>query len=414
MKRFLLLAVLAGAGLVNALPSGAQEPTAQTEENNVSWRAASEIAIRGNLVERVGGGVQSAESDLLAELAKLPEDDSGKWQITVLTLPNCAACEKLKNDLAHSKEWAGSSLINVQDHTKSWFHYNVYRYDDPTVQDWRKGLSAWLKSHGKPDARRFPQIVLQPPADGSYGPKTEVVFWQVGYAGKPGQLRDTLVKQMQDFAKVMKAPQLVRGGQDGGHGQPIGGYPPPFSLPPASVPASEGEWSPDVLIPPTQTATAAELQAACPGAPAEFLFALLTRQATKEEAAAAWLTEKQRQEVVKMQQQLAAAIEKLKAPPPPEAKAAEPTPVPTKPLGLAMQIAGIFAGGSVGVGGIAVAAGYGIRGILWLRQKRVDAGQTPKISDPMAARLQRLDEFVTMFTAKNSNPPGSRESASQE
>lgn len=408
MKRFLLLALVA-----IGLPCVGLAQQAATDESNVSWRAASQIAIRGNMIERVGGGVQSPEDDVIAELARLPADDSGKWHITVLTMPNCRACDKLKSDLATSKEWAGAGLINVQDHTKSWFHYNAYRYDDPTVRDWRRGLDAWLISHGKQPSASYPQLILQPPSNEAYGPKTEVVYWQVGYNGNPAKLRDSLIKEMQGFAKLMKAPQLVRdkvGFSEGGHGQEAGaGWTPPFSIPlaAASVPVSEGEWNPSILIPPTQAASAADLQLACPGAPAEFLFSLLSRGVTREEAAAAWLTEKQRQELAKMQEQLAAALEKLKNPstPAPPAPVTPVTPVATNPLDGALKVVGVLMGGSLSLATLALIAGYSIKGILWLRQRKVNAGQTPTINEDLAKKLDRFDDLLIAFGEKRQLSP---------
>lgn len=398
MKRFLLWAALLAA----CAPSFAQQ---SADEHDVSWRAASQIAVRGNMIERVGGGVQSGEDDIVAELAKMPADDSGKWQLTLLTMPNCAACEKLKSDLTRSKAWAGSSLVNVEDHTKSLLHFNTYRYDDPTVQEWSKGLWGWLKKNGKErDAQSYPQLVLQPPADGSYGPKTEVVYWQVGYGGNPDKLRDAVLSTMRAYAKQVKT---VPHGDDGGHGQLsghgqlIGGWSPPYPIPPANVPATEGDWSPNVLIPPTQTPTPAELAAALPGASAEFLLSQLVRGATVEQAQAAYALEKQRaaaelqakqaaEAQAAMQAKLDAALKQFQqlttVPQPATPAAVSPLPSPGT-VTTALAIVGFV--------------GTGIGWILSARKKRVAAGIVPKINDEQAAKLQRLEDLLNNVSGQS-------------
>jgi hypothetical protein len=159
MKRFLLelLCVATVAALIGFLAAFAAA-------QDVSPQAMSEIARRGSYVEAIGP----------------PADDSHKWFVSVLTQPNCASCERLKNDFANSPHLR--PFVNVQTPADSWAHYHVFNLRDET-QSWRwKGLK--LKT--------TPTIILQPPVSGDHGNPTTVVLQLDGYDGDAKKLADTL------------------------------------------------------------------------------------------------------------------------------------------------------------------------------------------------------------------------------
>mgnify|MGYP000305325601 CR=1 FL=1 len=73
-----------------------------------------------------------------------PADDSHKWFISVLATKNCRYCDNLKRDFATSDHL--KPFVDVEDHTQSWAHFNVYSNDDAT-QAWREvlaGFERWL------------------------------------------------------------------------------------------------------------------------------------------------------------------------------------------------------------------------------------------------------------------------------
>ncbi|MFM9115156.1 MAG: hypothetical protein ACKOU6_03235, partial [Planctomycetota bacterium] len=128
-----LLLMLALVGAIGAPPLSAQSPSPETPRD-VPDIAIREIQRRGNLVQRLGGGHQSDTLTAFAEAMRPPEDDSHKWFISVVTARNCKFCDSLKRDFANSEHL--KPFVDVEDHTQSWSHYNVYASEDAT-QAWR-------------------------------------------------------------------------------------------------------------------------------------------------------------------------------------------------------------------------------------------------------------------------------------
>jgi hypothetical protein len=105
--------------------------------------------------------------------SKSPSD---KWFISVISMQNCGACERLKYDFAHAQKLA--AFVNVHDKRQSWSHFNVYQREDAAQ------MERWKNIH----IAAFPTIVIQPPRSGEFGDPRTVVWQRSGYDGNEGRL----------------------------------------------------------------------------------------------------------------------------------------------------------------------------------------------------------------------------------
>lgn len=149
-----------------------------------------EVLRRGDMVTMTGefGSDEACEG---YEALELPEDDSHKWYITVLSLHDCAPCVELKKALEAGKLEA---WVQPTSPDKSWAHYTVRYYDDPLQKDWFKKLK-------DSDLKGFPKLLVQPPLNGDYGePSTIVAMLQWDSKADPDmkklskKIRDSIVK----------------------------------------------------------------------------------------------------------------------------------------------------------------------------------------------------------------------------
>ena len=228
LGRLLLVCALSVAA--GAPPTFGQNPPAG-ESRDVPDIAVREIQRRGDLVQRVGGGHQSDTLTAFAEAMRPPADDSHKWFISVLTTKNCRYCDNLKRDFATSDHL--KPFVDVDDHTQSWAHFNVYSSDDAT-QAWR---FKDIKVTG------YPTILVQPPRSGRFGDPKAVVLQKTGYDGDPKKLAETIRGGISTYLRTyVRQRQAIgrsggmREGGEAGIGQNVVGYDPPFSPPPRNEP----------------------------------------------------------------------------------------------------------------------------------------------------------------------------------
>jgi hypothetical protein len=243
---------------------------AQETEKDVPWKATDEIARRGDLVEHVDG-FQDAEDPAaaVADALSVPEDDSYKWHVTLVSTKGCAACEKLKADFASSP--ALQAWVNVGDYKKSWAHFQAIDISDPT--------QAWRWKEFKPST--FPTLIVQPPYNGTWGDPHTVVFLQAGYGGNAEELARSIRGAIEKYAARVYPRHLVsemqRGSapaglsSEGGQEQ----FSPPFAPPsPSPIPLPFLPMQPFPTIPP------APAPAPAPAAPSGqglmYLLTLLT------------------------------------------------------------------------------------------------------------------------------------------
>lgn len=256
------------------------------DEKDVPSSARREIAMRGEQIERIDGQVRAfSDEDVIGQAAETPPDDSGKWHISILTVGNCQACQRLKSDLRGEafRDW-----VNLDDHQRSWAHYHEIRFDGDVGREWGRKLEKFLRRK----IEDFPAIVVQPPVNGSFGKHTELVFLQQGYDGDAEKLTVKMAEAMGKYcAKVKEMRMVARGGhrQEGEDDEEeLGATPPPFLLSPTNPPPTSGLSFPQTIIPPRIAATIDQIKAACQGCDAEFLLTMISGQKTLEEVTQAW------------------------------------------------------------------------------------------------------------------------------
>lgn len=168
---------------------------------DLSEAAKFEALRRGSHVEVVGGGPEG-EADLLAEVTASTDNENAKWFISVVTEANCQPCERLKYDLANSPYL---TAFTDKQHGNS--HLNIYRREDMT-QAWR---------FANMNLTNYPAIVIQPPANGMYGPSTDYLVIY-GYKGDAKQLAKQISAKMANRAAAYKRPSqkaIVKGAESG-------------------------------------------------------------------------------------------------------------------------------------------------------------------------------------------------------
>jgi len=203
---------------------------------------AAEVMRLGDVVQHVSGIRQDA-TDIFVEAMGVPEDDSDKWFISVLTMQGCAPCAKLKTDW-ESSPWL-RALADPHDPKKSWAHYAVYNREDKSQAFRFAGLNV----------KSYPTIIVQPPRSGRYGEPATVVY-QSGYGGDPEKLARQITAAVRQYVKTLD------GGAREGSTDSVAGSDPPWTPTPKIDPIGP-DGSPvfpdgrPLIPPPTPSATAA-------------------------------------------------------------------------------------------------------------------------------------------------------------
>ena len=219
---------------------------------NVPDSAIAEVIRRGDLVTLAGDGLHGATTDPFVRVMAVPEDDSHKWFISIVTSPGCQACESLKAAWKTSPHLL--AFARPDDAKESWAHWGVYRSDDAT-QSWR-----WKNLR----ISAYPTILIQPPRNRQYGDPATVVMQRTGYDGDPRKLaRDMSAAIRRYVEKVSQSvpaqPDSITGNrQAAADGQTVSDEAPPFST--TSADADElppGAYVPrdPVVIPPASAST---------------------------------------------------------------------------------------------------------------------------------------------------------------
>lgn len=209
-----------------------QASSAKTQDaRNVPDIAEREIQRRGNLVQRIGNGHRDDTQLAITEAMRPPADDSHKWFISIVTTRNCRYCDNLKRDFSASEHL--KPFVDVEDHTQSWAHYNVYAIEDQT-QTWR---FKDIKLSG------YPTLIIQPPRNGRFGDPKTVVLQKTGYDGDARKIADAMRTGIGNYLKsYVRQRQAVglkggmRQGPETSVGQTVVGYDPPFTPPPKVEP----------------------------------------------------------------------------------------------------------------------------------------------------------------------------------
>jgi hypothetical protein len=211
-----------------------------------------------------------------------PELDTDQWNLTVwgssrdpATLGVVKGFERDANLTPFVAQPPGKK--------RPWANFNVYYVDD-TTQRFR------FQQHQMAMTGPWPVVTLQPPRNKQFGdPRVIVDRIEARDLGQPADLKKRIQASVLLFCKKMQVARLDR---PGGHQQAAPEGPASFpwgpEVPPPVAPISP-QWPPGgPANDPTSGSTLAQLRAACPGAPAEFLLAQLEARATIEQAQAAF------------------------------------------------------------------------------------------------------------------------------
>jgi hypothetical protein len=161
----------------------------------------------GDTVQLVGAGNKSA-ADGIYDVMGPPENDAGKWFITLVTRRGCAPCARLKADFERDPHLR--AFANPRDHKSSWAFFNEYDVDDQ-AQNWRFKNIVF---------KGFPTLIIQPPRSKQYGDPTTVVDQITGYDGHGKQLATRIRNSIALYAQKFNVQRNER--QPSGHGQAAG------------------------------------------------------------------------------------------------------------------------------------------------------------------------------------------------
>ncbi len=248
-------------------------------EPDVPAIAKSEAMRRGNMVQEIGT-INAGPVDLIADALAVPEDDSHKWYLTLITMEGCAPCARLKNDFQtneHLRQW-----VNINDPKNSYMHFHIVRREDETQRDWLRNIKDKLTS--------FPIVVIQPPANGQYGKPATIVAMLYGYDGNAERLTQKMRAAIVGYVeKLQLRGESKHIGEnafrvasvdagliaDRNDGKGIGA-PPPFPVPspdnsPPFQPLQPQPLQPQNIPPFVDAMTMEDILKACPQADAEFL-----------------------------------------------------------------------------------------------------------------------------------------------
>jgi len=122
----------------------------------------------------------------------MPKDDDDKWFISVLTIPGCAACNRLKKDWLKSDRLL--ALADPNSTKDSFAHFGYYDMGKNSRQKQRE-LFSGVK------VAAYPTILVQPPINGVFGSAKHLVFRDT-YKGDPEKLADDMIVAMWLFIEA--------------------------------------------------------------------------------------------------------------------------------------------------------------------------------------------------------------------
>lgn len=136
----------------------------------------AEVMRLGDTVQHVGEHASGeAAADAFISAMSPPESDADKWFISVVTEPECTACNELLREWDRNP-WL-QALADPSDPKRSWAHYNRYdKADESQAFRWKQI-----------QITSYPTILVQPPLSGTYGDSSTVVYQGV-YSGDPQAL----------------------------------------------------------------------------------------------------------------------------------------------------------------------------------------------------------------------------------
>lgn len=249
------------------------------KSSDVPEAAKLEIERRGHMIEELGV-IQAGPEAAIVQAMAPPEDDSDKWWATAVTAGETAtvqekAASKLLLDDVKGLKF--KALVKPEDLKNSWAHWQERRFDDPLQQDWINPIRAQVLAVG------LPCIVIQPPANGKYGPNSKVVCIVGKYDGGPENFMELILQRVRAYVERHSRDGSIAAGQVPvvvGHtqkGDPISGKP-PFNLP-------EPVAYPDASLLPKKTMTFEQIRKKFPNIPASEAATYADQELTEEQIA---------------------------------------------------------------------------------------------------------------------------------
>jgi hypothetical protein len=188
----------------------------------------------GDVVQPVGGGPRADEVDewVATVGGPVPDDDSDKWFISIITMQGCAPCTRLKADWAKDPNLRAFAKPN--DAENSWAHFHIYDKAD-TSQEFR---------FQKVQIASFPTILIQPPRSGKYGDPKTVVFQANEYSGNPKKLAEAMASALRRYVATL--PKRDGGASQKDSKPPWKPAPKPTPAPPAPPDVMPGPNVPNI------------------------------------------------------------------------------------------------------------------------------------------------------------------------
>lgn len=234
---------------------------AQTKD--VPDDARYETQRRGHMVEETG----VVRNSLVAAALAPPADDSCKWHVILITKKGDPACDRMREVIHGHKSM--KAWIDVANPMTSTMHFQERDIADPLQQPWLKPLLPAVQKFG------LPMLIIQPPLNGRFGPSDTVVKMITGELSGSA-LDDKFRESIIAYVQSIESPGPV--------GQQVG-VAPPFDRNPAPPPVQPPINPLPFEFPPAapKELTIDQVQAACPGAPPEFVIDVITSKETNIE-----------------------------------------------------------------------------------------------------------------------------------
>jgi hypothetical protein len=146
-----------------------------------------EICRMGNCVAAAGMGIEGKDDvSYCAEAKAFTPNRDDKWFISVVGIEHCEGCKQLKHDFRTSKFLR--ALAHPENDKTSPYHYAEYSSKDQT-QGWR---------FDKLGLKKFPAVIIQPPANGKYGKPGDYLPPIIGYDGNAKALARRITSLIDD------------------------------------------------------------------------------------------------------------------------------------------------------------------------------------------------------------------------
>ena len=162
----------------------------------------AEIYRRGDMIQFTGVVRDSGDEEFAAALAP-PESDADKWFISIVCTEGCAPCERLKADFASSeflRGWHAEPVDPQGKRVHGWAHVSVFKIEDDRTK--------WRFENAK--IKAFPAVIVQPPANGTWGKNETIAVQLEGYDGDPKKFSALLRSKLKQYVDAMQKKRVAK------------------------------------------------------------------------------------------------------------------------------------------------------------------------------------------------------------